>query len=113
MCGIYLVKITLAAPEYSTALQGSQHFFTSAERRSGWLFSNSWAEVASASLHSWNAGMVEYWVNCISLKNMMIHEINTPWSEKTSIEDSRSSGSGKMRFYSTSQPVGEETSVTL
>ena len=47
---------------------------------------------------------------------MMIHEINTAWSEKTSIEDSRNSESGlrpggayapegKMQFHFTSWPA--------
>jgi hypothetical protein len=40
--------------------------------------------------YNWNDGKMEYWKIgsqcCIALKNIMIHEINQPWIEKTSTE---------------------------
>jgi hypothetical protein len=54
-------------------------------------------------MEQWNTGILGLF--CIALKNIVIHEINQSWIEKTSTEDLQSSGFGKTRLFYTSWPI--------
>jgi hypothetical protein len=54
-------------------------------------------------MEQWNTGILGLF--CIALKKNMIYEINPLWIEKTSIEVSKNSESGKMPFPFTFWPI--------
>jgi hypothetical protein len=48
-------------------------------------------------MEEWNTGILG--LDCIALKNIMIHEINQSWIEKTSTAVLKSSGFGKTPLH--------------